>query len=190
MVITTKRLFISVAIVIVFLLVSIFLQQVFFGAIILSQTFSLGFITIHYYGILMAAAVAAAFYLAIRRAPKYGVDVKQAEDLLFWLIIFGFIGARLYHVLSSISYYWIHPLDTLKVWNGGLSIYGALLGGLFILWCYFKIHNSKFPPSADRPGAGIILNLLDWLAPSVVLGQIIGRFWLSCKPSMENVRTV
>ena len=151
----------------VFLLfLALFLNKVFSGSLILPQTFLIGPLVIHYYGLIMASAVAASFYLAIKRAPKYGVELKQAEDLLFWLIIGGFIGARLYHVLSSFNYYYIHPSDIIKVWNGGLSIYGAVIGGLITLWVYRKLSTSHYS----------LLTLLDWLAPSLALGQIIGRF--------------
>jgi phosphatidylglycerol:prolipoprotein diacylglycerol transferase len=76
----------------------------------------------------------------------------------------GFIGARLYHVASSWQYYAEYPFDALKVWHGGLSIFGALIGGFIVLVLFAK--RLKTP----------LFRLLDWLAPSVVLGQIIGRF--------------
>ena len=72
----------------------------------------------------------------------------------------------MYHVLSSFPYYWIHPLDSFKVWNGGLSIYGAVLGGIVTLWVLKKF---------ITPNSSLLI-ILDWLVPSVVLGQIIGRF--------------
>lgn len=143
-----------------------FLRQVFLGSLILPQYFNIGPLTIHYYGIIMALAVAAAFYVALKRSQKFGIDSQLAEDLLFWLIVGGFIGARLYHVFSDIGYYRIHPVDAFKVWNGGLSIYGAVIGGLITIWIYKKLSNFNFQ----------ISSLLDWLTPSIVLGQIIGRF--------------
>jgi phosphatidylglycerol:prolipoprotein diacylglycerol transferase len=142
------------------------LRQVFSGILILPQVFNLGPLGIHYYGLIMALAVACGFYLAIKRAKAYGINPKTAEDLLFWLIIGGFIGARLYHVLSSAPYYYSHPLDMIKVWNGGLSIYGALIGGLVSLLICKKSYNLQLTT----------YNLLDWLTPSLIVGQIIGRF--------------
>jgi phosphatidylglycerol---prolipoprotein diacylglyceryl transferase len=142
------------------------LTEVFKGHIILPQTFHLGFLTVHYYGLTMAVAVAAGFYLAMVRARKYGLNLTESENLLFWLAIGGFIGARLYHVASSYFYYATHPLDVLKIWNGGLSIYGAIIGGLIALIICKKLYKLQTTN----------YNLLDWLAPSLVLGQIIGRF--------------
>lgn len=150
----------------IFLIFGILLNLVFSGALILPQFFHIGPLTIHYYGLIMALAAASGFYLAIKRAPQFGVEAKQAEDILFWVIIGGFIGARIYHVLSSAGYYYQNPIDIFKIWNGGLSIYGAILGGILTLWAIKRLSTIHYPP----------FTLLDWLAPSVVLGQIIGRF--------------
>lgn len=144
----------------------IILSRVFAGNIILPQFFSVGPITVHYYGLTMALAVAGGFYLAWRRKEKYGISGKTAEDIIFWAIIGGFIGARLYHVLSSLDYYRLHPVDIIKVWNGGLSIYGALIGGLITLAICKKLFAIRYS----------LLSILDWLTPSLILGQIIGRF--------------
>lgn len=150
----------------IFLIFAILLGFVFPGRTILPQFFHLGPLTIHYYGLIMAIAVAAGFYLAIKRAPQFGVAQKQAEDILFWTVLGGFIGARLYHVLSSLGYYSQNPTDILKVWNGGLSIYGAVLGGILALWIFKKLTAKDYR----------LTTLLDWLAPCVLLGQIVGRF--------------
>jgi phosphatidylglycerol:prolipoprotein diacylglycerol transferase len=159
-----------------FLLIIFFLGKVFSGSLILPQSFPLGPLSIHYYGLIMALAAASGFYLAIKRAPRFGVNPKQAEDILFWTIVGGFIGARIYHVFSSIGYYWAHPINSLKVWNGGLSIYGAVLGGILVIAILKRIFNLKSSLSAEASAKVEILNLLDWLAPSILLGQIIGRF--------------
>ena len=141
-----------------------FLHYVFSGQIILPQIFSLGPFTTRYYGLIMALAVASGFYLAKKRAGEYGIDSKLADDLIFWIIVGGFIGARLYHILSSIGYYQNHLIDTFKVWNGGLSIYGAVLGGLSVILLLATSYHLQ------------ITRLLNWLTPSLILGQIIGRF--------------
>jgi phosphatidylglycerol:prolipoprotein diacylglycerol transferase len=168
-----KYLVISLAI---FLGLAVFLRLVFSGVLILPQTFNIGPLVIHYYGLIMALAAASGFYLAIKRSVLYGLDKKIAEDILFWVIVGGFVGARIYHVLSSAGYYYQHPVDIFKVWNGGLSIYGAVLGGILTLIILHKILNLSAGGGSASGGKSKILNLLDWLAPSVVLGQIIGRF--------------
>lgn len=145
-----------------FILYTLYLA--FSGLLILPQTFSLGPLTFHYYGIIMAFAVASGFYLAKKRIEKYQIEKKIADDIIFWLIIGGFLGARLYHILSSFSYYQQNVFDIFKVWQGGLSIYGAVFGGLLSIFLLAKRYNLN----ATR--------LLNWLTPSLILGQIIGRF--------------
>lgn len=149
------------------------ISLVFSGRVILPQAFSLGPVTIHFYGITMALAVMAGFYWAVKSSPAYGIGKKAAEDMLFWAVIFGFIGARAYHVLSSIGYYWAHPIDIFKVWNGGLSIYGAAIAGFLTLVIYLK--NNKSQPSTSKPMSRVTLDMMDWLVPSFAIGQIIGR---------------
>jgi phosphatidylglycerol:prolipoprotein diacylglycerol transferase len=150
----------------VFLILAYFLSLAFSGRLILPQVFSLGPLTVHYYGIIIALAVLAAYCLARRRAPAYQVDVSKVDDLILWVIVGGFVGARLYHVLSDFSFYFHHPFNILAVWRGGLSIFGAIFGGIIALALCKK--HFKLKPS--------ILSHLDWLAPCVLLGQIIGRF--------------
>lgn len=163
---TKSRLFVIAASLLTFDFSFFTFYQTFSGHFILPQFFSIGSLSIRYYGLFMALAVAVGFYLAIKRAPKFGIEEKAAENIIFWLVIGGFLGARLYHVLSSWSYYSFHPLDILKVYNGGLSIYGVLFGGLLALLLYRKLAPHRLP-----------LNLyLNWLTPSLLLGQIIGRF--------------
>src|SRR6185295_1552406 len=101
-----------------------------------------------YYGIIMALAVACAFWWAMKRSKNYQLDPKQAEDLLFWIAIAGFVGARAYHVVSHLSYYVQYPSEIIKVWNGGLSIYGAVLGGLITLWVYQRLSPKPLALSA------------------------------------------
>ena len=163
----------NITIVLIFVGLIYFFSQVFSGSIILPQSFSFGPLTLRYYGLFMAFGVAAGFYLAVKRADRFGLTSKEAEDILFWVIVGGFIGSRLYHVLSAWVFYYQHPFDILKVWNGGLSIYGAVFGGVVTLFVLKKILNSRL---AGRQVKLEILSLLNWLTPSLIIGQIIGRF--------------
>lgn len=143
-----------------------FLAMVFAGNVVLPQSFPLGPLLVRYYGIIMAVAIGTGYVLARIRSGKFSLSPGQADDLLFWLIVGGFLGARLYHILSELEYYRAHPLESLMVWNGGLSIYGAVFGGLLALYLYHRIRNPQ----------RVIGQLLDWLTPSLLVGQIIGRF--------------
>lgn len=124
----------------------------------------LGTINIYWYGIFAALALIAAIFFARFLAGRLKFPQKEIEKLLFPLIVFGLIGARLYHVFNEISYYQAHLLDIFKVWHGGLAIHGAVLGGVIILiWEKFFVKQKIFP-------------ILDIFLPSLILGQAIGRF--------------
>lgn len=192
-----KLLFLVSSILILLLLLLLLgLFYVFSGVLILPQYFTLGPVTIHYYGITMALAVGSGWWLAVKRAPMFGVDPAKADGFLTWLVLGGFVGARAYHVASSWQYYLQYPLDALKVWHGGLSIFGALIGGLVVVIIYSRQFVFGSSPNIGEDRRGIIrtgstspnlsysrrgtggrtMLLLDWLAPSLLLGQIIGRF--------------
>ena len=91
--------------------------------------------------------------------------------MLIVIFILGVVGARLYHVLTpspstgiTPAWYFAHPLEILAIWNGGLGIYGALVGGALGLWLYTRRHRLDF------------WAWLDIAAPAIPLGQAIGRW--------------
>ena len=159
-----KKKILNYTLVIVAGIVAYVMYFVFKGDLIVPQGFHLGPFHVRYFGIILALAVLAAYALAVKRASLYQINKDEAEDFIFWVIVGGFIGARAYHVLSSLTYYLQHPIDILMVWHGGLSVIGSLIGGLVVICLKSKKIRQNF------------LVLLDWLAPSMVLGQIIGRF--------------
>ena len=120
-------------------------------------------IPIHWYGVMVAFGVLAGFHLAVRRTKRYGLKSDIIERLLPWLLLGGIVGGRLYHVVHYIRYYEEDPVRIFMVWQGGLGIFGALFGGGIALWfgcVYYRVSQGK---------------LLDLLAPSLALGQAIGR---------------
>lgn len=143
------------------------ISKVFSGSLILPQGFNLGPLYIRFYGLFLALAVGAAYLFAVKRASKYSISEIQAENIIFVVLISGFVGARLYHVFSSLEYYSQNVGEVFKVWHGGLSIYGAVLGSFLSLLIYLK---------SLSPSPLALVPLLNWLTPSLLLGQIIGRF--------------
>ena len=121
----------------------------------------------------MAGAIAAA-YLASRLLREERKDPDLAWDGLLWVLIFGLVGARLYHVFTpskslleqgkDTAWYLTHPLDLINTTQGGLAMPGAILGGVLGLYIFARRRKFKF---------GI---LLDAAAPGVALAQAIGRW--------------
>ncbi len=147
--------------------------------------FQFGPFAIRWYGLLIVAGVLAAAYIATIEAQRKREDPDHVWNLLIWVLILGILGARLYHVLSSpagasrgFNYYFIEqpftnltifgaavPFPTaLLIWEGGIGIYGALLGGILAVIIY--THRHKL----------IVWRWLDILAPGMLLAQAIGRW--------------
>lgn len=146
----------------------LFLEPIFLGDAILPQSFHLGRLAIHYYGLILALAVFVARFIALRRAPQYGISRDQADEIIFICILAGVLGARLYHVASEFQYYVAHPQYIFAFWRGGLGIYGGLFGGAIalavIVWRRGGWSWAKYG------------SYLNWLTFSFLAGQIIGRF--------------
>lgn len=138
----------------------------------MSTGFTIFGLTIHYYGIIIMLGAVAAAFLADWRAKKHGQDSDLIWDMLPWLLIAGIIGARLWHVftppasmlIDGKNPYWIHPLDILFIWRGGLGIPGAVMGGALALYIYARVKKINFGMWVDM------------IAPGLALAQAIGRW--------------
>ncbi len=123
----------------------------------------LGGLELGWHALFTVIAVAVAYWIGIRGAKKLGLPAGPVEQLALWSLIGGIIGARLFHVLDHISYYSDHPLQALKVYEGGIAVYGAFIGGiaggLITAWV------TKLP----------VWPLLDVGAVGMFVGQAIGR---------------
>src|SRR5512133_551237 len=140
----------------------------------MSLGFAIGPLFVHYYGIIIMVGALLGAWLASKLAVKYGQNPDIVWDALPWLLVAGIAGARIWHVLAppasmqargwSSNYYFSHPLDALAIWNGGLGIPGAVMGGALALYLYCRKYKINF---------GIFVDIL---APGLALGQAIGRW--------------
>jgi len=141
--------------------------------------FSIGPLTLHTYGLLIAIGFVTGLMIAIRTGKRHGIDSQRIMDISFLLIISGIIGSRIAYVLMNISYYMTDPLGVFKLWEGGLVFSGGLIAAIIVIYFYFKRH--KFN----------MLQMGDIFAPSIAIGQAIGRlgcFMAGCcygKPTSE-----
>lgn len=125
--------------------------------------FSLGPLDIHWYGILIAGGMFFAYLLANYEANRKGLPEGTFVDLMFYIIIASLIGARLYYVLFNFEYYVSNPMNIIRVDQGGMAIHGGLIGGFLAGLIYSRVKGYSF------------MQIADIAAPSILLGQIIGR---------------
>jgi len=133
-----------------------------------SSTLSLGPVTIHYYALCIITGIATAVWLGRKRYAAMGGNPDDVSDAAVWAVPFGIIGGRIYHVISSPQQYFGdggNPVDALRIWQGGLGIWGAIPLGALGAFIYFKTHTTTLNFS----------RFLDALAPGVVIAQAIGR---------------
>lgn len=120
-------------------------------------------IEVRWYGIIIVIGIILAFAYAWYRGKREGVILDDLLDIAIWAIIFGMIGARAYYVLTSLDEYnsfW----DAIAIWNGGIAIYGAIIGGALAILVVCHIKKIKWQ------------KVFDMVAPGVMIGQILGRW--------------
>jgi len=124
----------------------------------------MGFLTIHWYGLLISLSILVSYLFARFYAKYFGLKKETVDDLALILIPVGIIGARIYHVLAKWHYYSEYPLQILAIWQGGIGIWGALIFGFLACILYLKIKKLTIFPA------------LDLLVIATILGQALGRF--------------
>ncbi len=123
-------------------------------------------IEIKFYGIMIFFALlfglGVTYFISKKYYPK--IDRVFLLDLFPIMVIGGILGARIYYVLLSLKFYFVHPAEIIAIWHGGLAIHGAILGGLIsaIIYC----RNAKKP----------LLPYADVISYGLVIGQAIGRW--------------
>jgi len=136
--------------------------------------FSIGPLTIHYYGLLIMLGIVAAAVLSHFEAKRRGENTEIVMDSLVWIILGGVIGARIWHILTppvsmveqgiTTMYYLTHPLAAIAIWRGGLGIPGGVAGGALAFYLYARKRDIPFGLWADI------------IAPGLALAQAIGRW--------------
>lgn len=125
---------------------------------------TIGGFTIKYYGMLIAVGFLLALLIAQKEAKRTEQNPEDYLDYLLWMILPAIIGARLYYVVFNWDYYSQNPGEILAIRNGGLAIYGGIIGAAIALWIVIKRKKQIFWQVADTIAMGLLT------------GQIIGRF--------------
>lgn len=126
--------------------------------------FHLGPIEVHWYGVIIATGVILAVYLAVREGNKRGINADDIYDMILWALPAALICARLYYVAFQWQYYKNNPGEIIQIWDGGIAIYGSLIGAMIVVIWFCR---KRFIP---------VWLMLDVAAPTVILAQSIGRW--------------
>lgn len=126
--------------------------------------FSIGSFDIKFYSLFILTGILLAWIMVSSETKKFKIEKDFTTNLIFWVVIIGLIGARVYFCLFNWEYYKTNPVEILKVWEGGLAIHGGIFAGLITLIAYCK----KYKVPAYR--------MMDIAAPAVLLAQAIGRW--------------
>lgn len=121
-------------------------------------------INIYYYAICIVLGMIAALFVCKISRQKFGIKFDDCLDCFIFAIIFGIIGARIYYCLFHFNYYFANPMKIISLRDGGLAIYGGLIGGAIAIISRCK----RLKVS--------VIDLFDYIAPSVALAQSIGRW--------------
>ena len=124
---------------------------------------TIGDLGIHWYAVLIAIAIVIGIVICRLYDGKFGIKFDDILDLSLYVIPISIISARLYYILFNLDYYLANPAEIFNVRSGGMAIYGSIIGGAIA--CYLGCKIKKIN----------ILDLLDYIVPSLALGQAIGR---------------
>src|SRR5512135_1783095 len=92
--------------------------------------FSIGHFMLRWYSLIVTLAIGLGVWIAWREAKRKGLDERHFNDALIWIILAGLIGARLFHVIDHWSHEYANdPIRALYIWEGGLAIWGGVIGG-------------------------------------------------------------
>ena len=124
---------------------------------------SSGGFNLTYHGLFAVLAVAAAVWITFQIARRQGVKEELVSNVALWAILGGVVGARIVHVADNWDFYTNNPREVIAIWNGGIGLWGAILGGLAagVTYGYLQLYP--------------IRQTMDIAAPGLLVGQAIGR---------------
>lgn len=133
-------------------------------AVTAPSSFTVFGLTIHWYGVLIATGFILAYLYVNWLIKKLGLTNDDLIDYLLWAVPGGIIGARIYYVVFNFSLFRDDFWGIFKIWNGGLAIYGTVIGAVLALFICTKIKKIPFAPILDAAGPGFLI------------GQVVGRW--------------
>lgn len=126
--------------------------------------FDIGGWPVHWYGLIMGLCILIAYVIFSREGKRKGIDEDTLFNLLFWIVVIGYIGARLYYVAFRLEHYLANPAQIIMIWQGGIAIYGGIIAGAVTIYVMSK--RSQLNPAS----------VFDITAPAIMLAQALGRW--------------
>lgn len=137
----------------------------------------LGPIAVHWYGVIIGMAVLLALYLSIKEGERRGIQEDNFYDFLIVALPVAIICARIYYVVFEWNYYASNPAEIIRIWDGGIAIYGGLIGAVLTLIIFCRV--KKLSPWL----------FMDVMAPTVIMAQGIGRWGNFFNQEAHGVQT-
>ncbi len=142
--------------------------------------FTIGPVTVHGYGVMIAIGILAAFFVGERQAKKYGLNPEMVDDLVFVCLISGFLGAKILYCLTNFSSFIANPVGMLFTMDGWV-VYGGIIGGILGAYAWCRHKKESFTAYANM------------LFPCVALAQGFGRigcFFAGCCYGKETTSSL
>ena len=134
------------------------------GPFKIAESLNLFGLNIHFYGIIIALGIVIAYIFCSKMGKTYDLDPENLLDAILIGLPCAIVGARLYYVIFQWEYYIKHPAEIIAIWEGGIAIYGGVIGGIIAVCCYCKAKKIK------------LTKMLDTCSFGMLIGQMIGRW--------------
>lgn len=131
-----------------------------------SKGFSIGPLDIHWYGVIIAVGLMLAVIYGVRRCKEFGLAEDDLFDGVLFIVPFAVICTRLYYCIFQWDYYGKHPAEIIKIWDGGLAIYGGVIGAAIGIVVFALVKKNKVR----------LTSVLDLTALGFMIGQAVGRW--------------
>ena len=126
--------------------------------------FSIGPLSVHYYGLIIAIGLMLAVFYCSKRSHQFGIDEDTILDGVLWVTPVAIIFARLYYCIFSWEMYADNPIKVLYIWEGGIAIYGSVIGAIVGIVVFCKVKKLR------------IATVLDLVSLGFLIGQAMGRW--------------
>ena len=130
----------------------------------MNNSFTILGINITYYALCILLGVIVAYFIITKLSKKHNINSRYMDDIIFYGLLSGIIGARLYYVLFNLDYYLKDINEIVMIWHGGLAIHGGILFGALFVYLYSRKNKLNF------------IELTDIILPGVIIAQGIGRW--------------